>query len=516
MSFNFKSYVEKTAAKQTTTTEGQLKSKTKAPVKLQESQLEKSRSKAPTEVFEKQLESVRSDNTIFYTTEGQLEERCDAPEQTIEAQLGANRCKCSTELTEKKLGTVRQAGFNLQSYLSKTASKNKDATGTTNLQLENLRSVKEGSGLLIENVLDKSRTGEPGKLLEGLLDESKSKLVQHRNAKTAQGEINKLDEQRISKNKQESYKPASETDKDMMLPEVQGEDGLRTASKHLRMRKVAQVPEENQFGHGLSQDAMKILKQYHIGPHDLFRYDTPNSEFQDIYEGIEAAKHGDVFELKMALQKRFGKPGLIQRVLGSSTSKKRKTAQYDYPIEPGFLERETRGWSPDFDEQDQFEEFTPDLDEIDSSLNYGDDEIAEYGNEIDKLTSDIEIPADDEIDGLGLSDESDESEPTFGVKSDDPDDAEEDEIDAPVGFEIESTQDISIGKTDMKQVVVSFDPNNTKDKDEIKQRAISFFYSKYPKLFSAKANGKPVEIAQSLNINMNEGRITTTLPKSIF
>ena len=88
MSFNFKSYVEKTAAKQTTTTEGQLKSKTKAPVKLQESQLEKSRSKAPTEVFEKQLESVRSDNTIFYTTEGQLEERCDAPEQTIEAQLG--------------------------------------------------------------------------------------------------------------------------------------------------------------------------------------------------------------------------------------------------------------------------------------------------------------------------------------------------------------------------------------------------------------------------------------------
>ena len=62
-----------------------------------------------------------------------------------------------------------------------------------------MRSVKEGSGLLIENVLDKSRTGEPGKLLEGLLDESKSKLVQHRNAKTAQGEINKLDEQRISK-----------------------------------------------------------------------------------------------------------------------------------------------------------------------------------------------------------------------------------------------------------------------------------------------------------------------------
>ena len=73
------------------------------------------------------------------------------------------------------------------------------------------------------------------------------------------------------------------------------------------MRKVAQVPEENQFGHGLSQDAMKILKQYHIGPHDLFRYDTPNSEFQDIYEGIEAAKHGDVFELKMALQKKIWK-----------------------------------------------------------------------------------------------------------------------------------------------------------------------------------------------------------------
>jgi hypothetical protein len=535
MSFNFKRYIEKTAAKQPQTTEGQLYRKSKTSDKLQEGQLDKNRSKAPDAVFEKQLEKVRSDNTIFYTTEGQLENRCDAPEQTSEAQLGENRCKCSPELTEKTLGTVRKSGFNLKSYLTKTATKKskvpviterqldndeKGPNSTTDFQLDGLRSVKEGSGSLIENTLEKSRTGEPAKLLEGLLDESKSKLVQHRNPKTAQGAINKLDEQRMSNKKAEKYEPASETDKDMMLPEVKGEDGLRTANKHIRITKVAQVPGVNQFGNGLNQEAMKLLAQYHIGPHDLFRYDTPNSEFQDVYEGIQAAKQGDIAALKTALKSRFGQPSLMSRVVGSVTASTNKLAQYDYPVEPGILERPSRGWSPDFDEQDQFEEFSPDLDQIDSGLSFPDEE-KEYGALIEQLTSGIEVPDEEEIASLGLSnpDEIDDSEPNFGVKSDDPEEAEEVEeeyIEDSEDFNVESSQDLSVGKTEMRQVVLSFDPNRLKDKFDVKQRAISFLYSKYPKLFSAKIKGKQVEVSQNLNINMYEGRITTTLPKSVF
>ena len=532
MTFNLKSFINKTAGINDSTIEGQLKRKTKSPDELQESQLKQKRDKTPESVFEKQLEAVRSDNTIFYTTEGQLGDRCKPTNQTTEAQLGSKRCECPTKLTEKTLDKNRQSSFNLKSYMERTAkakvstvteeqldNNNEAPNGTTDVQLKDSRSVYDGVGPLTEQRLGKSRTGEPNKLIEGLLDSSKSKLVQHRNNKTAQGDINKLDEQRKKDAKLEDYKPASETDKAMMLPEVKGEDGLRTASKHFKMKKIASEIGENQFGYGLGQEAMAILAQYHIGPHDLFRYDTPNSAFPEVFEGIQKAKQGDLDSLKMALQSRFGKPSLARRMMGGSSKKSNsKTAQYSYPVEPGIRDRPAHGWYEDEEDEEQdFEDLSMDLDNIENDVQF--DEEKEYGDLINELTSDIEVPDEDEVNSLGITDE---SQPQYGVEpEDDFEDYEEEEEEenfqeSPKDFAVESVQDMNVGTTELKQVVLSFDAYGSVDKNDIKQRAISFLYSEYPKLFSAKINGKPIELSQNINVNMNEGRITTTLPKSVF
>jgi hypothetical protein len=75
------------------------------------------------------------------------------------------------------------------------------------------------------------------------------------------------------------------------------------------------APEEGQFGHGLSNEAMKLLWHYDITPSELFRYDDPNTGFKDIYEGIQAAKAGDIGALKAALEGRFGKKNIFQKKL---------------------------------------------------------------------------------------------------------------------------------------------------------------------------------------------------------
>ena len=73
------------------------------------------------------------------------------------------------------------------------------------------------------------------------------------------------------------------------------------------------APQKGFYGHGLSDEAMKLLWQYDIGPDQLFKYDDPNSGLQDIYQGIQAAKQGDIESLRQALENRFGKKSWHQK-----------------------------------------------------------------------------------------------------------------------------------------------------------------------------------------------------------
>ena len=68
----------------------------------------------------------------------------------------------------------------------------------------------------------------------------------------------------------------------------------------------APVPVAGQFGHGMDQEAMRMLKQHGIGPEQLYRYDDPNSQFKDLYTAIQEAKKGNNEPLRKAIQERFG------------------------------------------------------------------------------------------------------------------------------------------------------------------------------------------------------------------
>jgi hypothetical protein len=67
------------------------------------------------------------------------------------------------------------------------------------------------------------------------------------------------------------------------------------------------IPKENEFGYGLDQKAMDLLFQYDITNSDLWRYDSPDSSFKEIYNGLQEAKKGNLEALKSALESKFGK-----------------------------------------------------------------------------------------------------------------------------------------------------------------------------------------------------------------
>jgi len=75
------------------------------------------------------------------------------------------------------------------------------------------------------------------------------------------------------------------------------------------------APQEGQYGNGLDEEAMGMLKQYDITAEKLFRYDSATAPMKDIYEGIQAAKQGNNSALLAALEARFGKKNFWQKKL---------------------------------------------------------------------------------------------------------------------------------------------------------------------------------------------------------
>jgi hypothetical protein len=263
MEFNLKQHVAKKAAagNLNTTTEGQLDNKGKAPSSLSEVQLNKSRSKSePDVIAEKQLDKARAKKDApTSTTEAQLPQNGKEPTTTGENQLEGNRPGGSTAPVEKRLDNVRSATFNLKDFMAKQAAKKKDKADQvtegqlgergkkepkdlTDAQLDKGR--KDTRPVTTQALLEKARTGEADKLVEARLDSSDSKLMKHRNPEASKGDIPKLEEQRLKSKKiaeGEKYEPASTTDKNLMLPKVDGKDGLKTASAGFWQTKMAQA-----------------------------------------------------------------------------------------------------------------------------------------------------------------------------------------------------------------------------------------------------------------------------------
>lgn len=576
MSFNLKNFLSKKASQNLdVTTEGQLDNRQSNPNSLQESQLDNVRHDSPISLAEKQLDAVRSGKAQKELTEAQFLSGRKIADGITEKQLSKSQYGGSLDSVEKRLDNVRtaqaeneeppqeyvsghegrcprcgalmtctdkdchessgheaicpdclseerQSSFNLKDFFKKSAKKSdaekttegqfgkrndSDPSVLTEKQLDNSSAAKQST---TESLLEKARTGEADRLVEARLDDNNSKLMAHRNPDASKGNIHKLEEQRIKAgtlSEQEKYDAASKTDKALMLPEVKGKDGLRTAAK---------VPGPEEFGYGLNAEAMKLLKQYDIGPSDLFRYMGPNTPFADIYAGIQAAQKGDNATLQKALEQRFGKNNLMQRRLSSpvqgqisrEASRKTKLAQFDEPFNIGYMERETPGW----DEGDTFERITANPDRL-TEKTRSDRRLRRQELEdlalIDELTKDIDVPSDDDLQQIDENDD----ELDQNLSSDEvlPEEEEGGSLNLPEAFVEDTIKDFEVGATTMRQIILSFDPEEFDDKTQVIGSATGYMFSKHPALFGAK-----IEISKSMSVSMDNGKVTITLPVSAF
>ena len=208
--FNLKSYLEKTAAKVKPTEALPEKTLRNTPAinpepqVLTEEQLVKSRSETEPVLTEKKLEKVRTGMTAG------------------DVKLAAAKKVKPTEALPER--TLRN-----------TPSINGEPEVITEKQLEGGRN--ETKETITEAKLEQVRTGSAETLTENLLDSSKSKLVQHRNAEASAGDMSKLEEKRLESKpvEKEKYEAASETDKKREFQEVKGKDGLKTAQFRSRL-----------------------------------------------------------------------------------------------------------------------------------------------------------------------------------------------------------------------------------------------------------------------------------------
>ena len=139
--------------------------------------------------------------------------------------------------------------FNLKKYAKKDNSRPIDKklqeqheeapNETGEAQLEEGR-VSE-SNVLIEKMLEKQRTGGADEITERRLDKDKADFnIKNRNASAFEGNINKLEEQRLENNpvEKEKYEPASEVPKQFRWWEnVKSPDGLKLAKKKVKIAK---------------------------------------------------------------------------------------------------------------------------------------------------------------------------------------------------------------------------------------------------------------------------------------
>jgi len=102
----------------------------------------------------------------------------------------------------------------------------------TDKQLDSYRSGEKDT--IMEDLLEKARTGSAQVILEKNLNDSKEQFGSKlRDSSTYEGNINKLEEKRIAQYniEDEKYEPASETPKRSRWWEVKTDDGLKIAFK---------------------------------------------------------------------------------------------------------------------------------------------------------------------------------------------------------------------------------------------------------------------------------------------
>ena len=193
---------------------------------------------------------------------------------TTEKQLGGDRTEAPGQITEKQLASAplrynaskKKANPELpiDKKLSDQKVPRKSPTSIGEDQLEDYRA--DIPTAITEKQLDKPRDAAPEAsiLVEGLLNESKSKIVKHRNEDASKGNLNKLEEQRLAGDKapvqeEEKAEFASESEKDQQFKTKKGDDGLRLAQSVLPEVQDFQIENDGIFESETSSSTLPEL-----------------------------------------------------------------------------------------------------------------------------------------------------------------------------------------------------------------------------------------------------------------
>jgi hypothetical protein len=195
-----------------------------------------------------------------------------------------------------------------------------------------------------------------------------------------------------------------------------------------------------------------------------------------------------------------------------------KTAQVEYDI--GFLERgpsdnplDSSGDWP-LAESDPYKNRRPRIEDMagasaaDDGLGHGKRKrqmLRDLTHGVDKATEDELAAIDENPDDDVLPEE--EGDPDAGAAAKLPDD-----------FTEVSVNDVDVGMSKMRQIVLSFDPSEFKDESDVKNEASLWLLSHYPTLFSYKAKGKKenIGIKDSVTLSMEEGKAIAMFPADAF
>ena len=138
----------------------------------------------------------------------------------------------------------------------------------------------------IEALLEKNRTGSATEVTERRLDTADAKFEnKYRNAETAKGNINKLEEQRLKNDpvENEKYEPASEAGKQLRWWETsKSPDGLKVAQK--KIEKIAYQEEDDLAGDVIAPEEAAI------SPLNEFPISDPDFDIIDKTEDIDETK----------------------------------------------------------------------------------------------------------------------------------------------------------------------------------------------------------------------------------
>ena len=181
-----------------------------------------------------------------------------------------------------------------------------DTSAPEQVTQEQLNDYRAGEpDAIFESQLEKVRKGASVELPEGRLNSSKSILHKHRNPNAYTGNINKLEELRVSKSdtpEKTSYDAASETAWKQRFWETKSPDGLKLASTKKKTVKLAQswdmwdghgggiaTEDEDYFPGGetedLDEDVMNEIEGY---SGDAKEVDVPDDILREMEsEGLE-------------------------------------------------------------------------------------------------------------------------------------------------------------------------------------------------------------------------------------